>query len=1749
MRSLLIFLFALVATTCAGQSVLPFRGDTIKIYKVGGSSELVIQNRTKDTLGFLVNVGGGRTEFRRVKKINDTTLVFGFDTVKVGSGTGGGITSIITKNPITKVGDSVAITIDPNAVAVKGDKITTKHPVLRTYAALRSIATADLDTGFVYKVNIDGEYGEFVYRPTDTSTPEDSAVNIRTSDGKLLQRVITDGWVNAKWFGAKGDGTTDDTYALQRCIDWVLANSSIYKKIYIPRGEYKITNGLVVYKDANADGFPEFVTLEIKGDAFSYGYQSVNASTIINATHVDNFALGIQFGKGVRVEKIGFKGGNDLYSLSIADIYGGNRSTWVKGATRSNSKSTYVAIAIEPFHAATSSGDRYPRMDKYYNNLVNTGTTGSTDVIIDEVFINNFLAGVIFSPNGYSQNAENCRIQNSWIYYVRDAVVNAQSQTRTNQISNLKVWGGVHTVFNSADYGQGNGVMPNVDNVNIAGYNYQLMKLLSGWTGASFRNVYAELLYRLGDWGSAANGLPVAIHDSYFDIPTGQHYTSAKYIGNRLFCSGCTIRMYNNQTGFVTGNGNGSTFLNSMLSGPIIPYRDVMGVVANKIVARDYYKNVNLYGLPVIGTSGKVESDLTEVSDRYGWFNSSVFGVNTARVRPAIFGQSITNNRTVIPLTYEYGLGGESDQFIMGNHDAGRTVVFNGSNGTAYFVTTTPGQYYVGDIIAQQGITATIDGEGGISQSILGVVTSIASDTVKLGSVTDINPTSETKTGVNIYVYQQAEFMEPVIGDITAGSNVITNIRFNNRLRSIKPYTTIYHPTFPHYARITSIDYNAKTITLNKNAATSETNAIIDFRNIIGKGTAIQHPNTINYLSYPSFDSTYGMVAKGSFFTNTGSDTLITGWLCIRTGYLGTTRPPLFTEVRPTTYAADIPIENIPNEGYVSKSQLVKVTEDLQLLFESQPPSGLSEVVHDTTLTGKGTTADSLRVNLAHFYTKPQIDSALAAIAIGEGYMTEVITDPSLTGNGTALNPLKVDTTFTHQWIHYRIDSLIASGGIAPDGSETKVQAGSGVSVSGSGTSSLPYIISVSASLGNQWNMLVVDDFGAVPNVNTSTQRNLNTLAFRAAWASAQSRQLILVPGGGRRYYLDDSVLISSASKYANWLVMGDVEFVTTSGKSKGFIVGDGSYHRFVATGEISGGGTGGGADSASWRNSTYNSTGVYLRNSDKGRFYFQRIIGFHTGLKIGGESTTIPKGSQYNVVEGMQIKWNFIQVHLTTTGTTDGSSPGDKGNWCTSTTLRDFQLGGGTTPGTGGWIGVLVQKMANSNQTTTNPSNYNIFDNLGLEGVYWGFICENMDFSTFQGGGRIEEPAVGYPFYISKDNANGKECYANDFSGMTGIYEKYFYQGANGYGSTFGPTFTNSGTIANYIAGDAGNTYSGIGFNAPTTHLSSWNTAYIDGLNGNDGERYFADVYRNGTRFYVPFATKAVPVTSAYSVASGIGFVVCTGTFTVTLPTASSWPGREITVKNIGSGTITVSPVVSGNTTSIAQHEAATYVAYGTNWYVKDQKPAGGGGGYSNWTVTGSDIYRSSKVGIGVTTPTARLHIGAGSTSANSASLKINPGSLLTSPENGAIENDGDDLYYTDDSNTRHKLIHGGNISQYINDGDWFATTTVSGVSVSGAGSGATVSISAPNNKPRAIDFRILGGSGGGTNTDIATLTFSNTIPSDALIQITPANSLAAARPVYANITSSTTISVKIGGTALQSGSSHIYNITIVTP
>ena len=110
----------------------------------------------------------------------------------------------------------------------------------------------------------------------------------------------------------------------------------------------------------------------------------------------------------------------------------------------------------------------------------------------------------------------------------------------------------------------------------------------------------------------------------------------------------------------------------------------------------------------------------------------------------------------------------------------------------------------------------------------------------------------------------------------------------------------------------------------------------------------------------------------------------------------------------------------------------------------------------------------------------------------------------------------------------------------------------------------------------------------------------------------------------------------------------------------------------------------------------------------------------------------------------------------------------------------------------------------------------------------------------------------------------------------------------------------------------------------------------------------------------------------------------------------------------------------------------------------------------------TGTTI--AGNVGIAVNTPTARLHLAAGTATASRAPLKFTSGTNLTTAEAGAMEFNGTNLLFSP-STTRHTVNHGLTGSATL---DFLSTNAQNSrdmtISVTGAAVGDVVSLGVPN-------------------------------------------------------------------------------------
>jgi hypothetical protein len=201
----------------------------------------------------------------------------------------------------------------------------------------------------------------------------------------------------------------------------------------------------------------------------------------------------------------------------------------------------------------------------------------------------------------------------------------------------------------------------------------------------------------------------------------------------------------------------------------------------------------------------------------------------------------------------------------------------------------------------------------------------------------------------------------------------------------------------------------------------------------------------------------------------------------------------------------------------------------------------------------------------------------------------------------------------------------------------------------------------------------------------------------------------------------------------------------------------------------------------------------------------------------------------------------------------------------------------------------------------------------------------------------------------------------------------------------------------------------------------------------------------------------------------------VFTGTVTAGLIKPASDSTTAIKIQNAaGSADVITIDTTNGhlaiNTTSIGQtlNLPLTGNIGFTNKYVWSMSNSGvcfdGGTHYPSsyrFAVSSSGglyITSAGSHGVNIVSPTAYLHIKAGTATAGTAPLKLTSGTNLTTPEAGAVEFDGTYLYYTDSTPTRRTLALYNYAANNFNGTGTFTTTgtvTTGDVKLNTAGNG----------------------------------------------------------------------------------------------
>lgn len=315
---------------------------------------------------------------------------------------------------------------------------------------------------------------------------------------------------SSAWFGADATGATDAQPALQKTTDTMIANAAagMTRTLKFLPGTYK-TNTTWMWYNWTGTTYGQW-TLNVEGE-WRAAYSNLQGFPNIVPTFKDGPAIGIQRTLATRVLGIAIQG---LFtsSLSYDTFVQTTFATANVAAVRDTQWSPYGGIVVDPVtnNAATIPPDGgYPQLNgslggtNYYRGDGSRG--GSTAVVISNCKIAGFTTDIIFSPNGDTQQGEDCVVEECFLDFAKVAVAFCQTQSDNCMIRNCRSWDNVWTVLDGISYGYGVGLVANIDQYNVAGTVNTLFNVFTN-KQFSIDKFYAESFFQIGRLGSQYAG-------------------------------------------------------------------------------------------------------------------------------------------------------------------------------------------------------------------------------------------------------------------------------------------------------------------------------------------------------------------------------------------------------------------------------------------------------------------------------------------------------------------------------------------------------------------------------------------------------------------------------------------------------------------------------------------------------------------------------------------------------------------------------------------------------------------------------------------------------------------------------------------------------------------------------------------------------------------------------------------------------------------------------------------------------------------------------------------------------------------------------------------------------------------------------------------------------------------------------------------------------------------------------------------
>lgn len=427
-----------------------------------------------------------------------------FDTIAVA-----GQQSIVPNSQHTKLtlikGAGVTITTDSTAREITIEADTSLLATVNDIDVITLADSAELKayTGIARGVVLRQFGREGVFTRSNTTLPHDGFIIFSDGSGRKWKRSFN-GPLNVKWFGAKGDGVTDDQWSIQAAIDYSIYTDTTIKQVYIPSGEY------VIGKTIHLGYGKAYHSVSLMGDgtpSFRGGVNEFNGTTL-KPNFSNAPALNIQGARYTRVENISLIGLNDIDGF-IYDTSAANISNWIDPSVDTigdNRRTPYAGITIDGY-SGTMPTPSYPWIayPSYANDTSQYEKLYSSQIKINNVGVHKFIAGIVLQPNS-DGNGDFCQVEKCIIDRVVYGVSVGNTNSRNFKISDCYI--DAYTGITNSTHGNQAGRITLIENCHFGGYQWFKLGQIPYLEGFEINNCYGEGFFQLGAIGASAGALP-----------------------------------------------------------------------------------------------------------------------------------------------------------------------------------------------------------------------------------------------------------------------------------------------------------------------------------------------------------------------------------------------------------------------------------------------------------------------------------------------------------------------------------------------------------------------------------------------------------------------------------------------------------------------------------------------------------------------------------------------------------------------------------------------------------------------------------------------------------------------------------------------------------------------------------------------------------------------------------------------------------------------------------------------------------------------------------------------------------------------------------------------------------------------------------------------------------------------------------------------------------------------------------------